>query len=267
MDIEKIQILAAEHKHAQDVEVQVRRVLADRGFKIVDTDPDLIVTVGGDGTYLYFMQKLKFPSVPVIGVNAGSLGFFQELKLDEFESFADDLKRGKYKLIRRSLLDVVDASGEVAGTALNEVYVTRNSARAMKAGLTIGEGEFARFVGDGLIITTTQGSTAYAAAAGGPVLAEDLPVYAIVPSNAHDTTLYESIRAPLVLPQNTETIINIAEHGDRPVIVQVDGNTLDIDTSKPITIKTSSKHLEVLRTQRFDYFERLAYKLVHRRMN
>lgn len=265
MRIEKIQLLGNTETDQSRLFKTLITSFTEAGFEIVDEKPDVIVTVGGDGTYLYHMQRLNFPELPTIGINAGSLGYFQELELSEIDSFIRDLKAKKYQISRRSLLDVLDENGRVCGTALNEIYVTRDSARTMKAKITIGKGEFARFVGDGLIIHTTQGSTAYAAAAGGPVMAEELPVYGIVPSNAHDTTMYESIRAPLVLPEATPTTITAQDVVARPIRVEVDGRRIDIPIDAPITIKTSDMHLEVLRTQRFDYFERLASKMLHRR--
>ena len=265
MKIERIQLLGNVDSESKKLIKQIAGILEKAELMVVDSNPDLLITVGGDGTYLYHMRDLNFPEVPVIGINAGSLGYFQELELSELDKFCRDIKAERYQLSRRSLLDVIDESGKVCGTALNEIYVTRDSARAMKARITIGKGVFARFVGDGLIIHTTQGSTAYAAAAGGPVMAEELPVYGIVPSNAHDTTMYESIRAPLVLPEATPTVIEAQDSDIRPIRVEVDGQAVDIDTSKPVTVRASERHLEVLRTQRFDYFERLASKMVHRR--
>jgi NAD+ kinase len=264
--ISRIQLLDNPDHAVQKVRQTIEATLNNHGFAIVDEAPDLIITIGGDGTYVYHMQRLGFPSVPTVGVNAGSLGYFQELEIEQLDAFAGDVKNQKYQITRRALLDITDESGVVHGTALNEIYIVRDSPRSLKARLQIGKGDFARFVGDGLIFSTTQGSTAYAAAAGGPILTEELPVYEIVPSNAHDTTMYESLRAPLVLPENVVSHIEIIEHDKRPVRVEADGIVVDsLDTTKVMNVRFSQRHLEVLRTDSFDYFERLAYKMLHRR--
>jgi len=262
---ENIQIFNGDPQRFEEQETVVRSLLTNQDFMVVDEHPDALAVIGGDGSYLEAMRALNYPETPTFGVHAGNLGYFQEVSLNGLSEFLRLIKQDQVRTDLRNMLEVTTGiTGHSQVKAINDVVVSRDSSQAMKAELTIGAGRFARFIGDGLIVATAQGSTAYAAAAGGPIIEQAAPVFSVVPSNAHDTVMYESLRAPLVVSDEQQIAIRALEHERRRVKIEIDGRQVDHEQGEIITIKKSSNQLRVLRPTTFDFIQHLATKLIQR---
>ena len=240
---------------------QVAKTCVEHGFMVDTEQPDYLAVVGGDGSYIKAMRERDYPEVPTFGINEGSLGFFQEVTLAGLSDFLKALRAQQVRIDQRHLLAVVDDQGQEIARAVNEVHVVRDTTQAMKAQIQINDGKFAKFVGDGVIVATAQGSTAYAAAAGGPIVDQQAPVFTVVPSNAHNTILYESIPAPLVVHDTSHVVITPEHSNERPVRVEVDGQRLNWE-SRAIRIQKSARYLQVLRLANHDSIEHLAKKMI-----
>lgn len=240
------------------------KALANVGISSSNKNPQLILIAGGDGAYLHAMNSRDFPNIPCIGVNVGSLGYYQELTTDDFTKLAWALKNKNYHIESRMLIETVGSNHKEVHVAINDIVISRASSQAMQIELSVGLGRFPRFVGDGLIFSTPQGSTGYAVSAGGAVVAEAVETIQITPSNAHHSILYESLRAPLVVPAHIEIKLKVLEPHKRPVSVIVDGRDINYSASAALTIRKSAKVLSILHLYDYDYFKNLADKMVHR---
>jgi NAD+ kinase len=170
---------------------EIREFLEGRGCEVVKQGgaADLAVVVGGDGTMLAAARELVRSRVPLVGVNQGRVGFMTDIGHDDMLEGLQAILDGKYSLEERALLDAEILRGKqsiLRTIALNEAVVSRGAqGRLIEFGLAI-DGEFVyKLRGDGIIVATPTGSTAYALSAQGPILHPAVPALAIVPLNPH----------------------------------------------------------------------------------
>jgi NAD+ kinase len=188
---------------------------------------DLCLSLGGDGTMLRATRLVAGAGVPLLGVNAGQLGYLTELDPDQLEAALDDWHAGRLDVEERMLLDVsfVAADGEAladrpATFALNEVVLERaESGHTVSVVASISGRRFTRYLADGIIIATPTGSTAYSLSAGGPIVEPDFEALVLSPVAAHMV-----FDRSLVLAPTTE--IRLTVDGYRDGIVTVDGRQM-----------------------------------------
>lgn len=148
-------------------------------------DVDVVAVLGGDGTILRTLRLMGEKMVPVLGVNLGTMGFLAECAPEALEEAVRRLAAGDYRLEERMLLRVEREGGERA-LALNDVVVSRGACqRVLQADVTVDGQAAARFSGDGLVISSPTGSTAYSLSAGGPVVVPQLDCIVLAPVCPH----------------------------------------------------------------------------------
>ena len=148
-------------------------------------DVDVVAVLGGDGTILRALRLMGEKMVPVLGVNLGTMGFLAECAPEALEEAVRRLAAGDYRLEERMLLRVEREGGE-SSLALNDVVVSRGACqRVLQADVTVDGQAAARFSGDGLVISSPTGSTAYSLSAGGPVVVPQLDCIVLAPVCPH----------------------------------------------------------------------------------
>lgn len=161
---------------------------------------DFLLSIGGDGTLLSAVHLIGNRDIPVLGVNFGHLGFLTTAGRDNLEILVCDLLAGRYTLEPRTLLHVEarDGDGSLSTFALNEVSLHRfDDAPLLRTDLYVGDDFVANYAGDGLIVATPTGSTAYSLSCGGPVLTPDSGCFVITPIGVHNLTL-----RPIIVPDS-----------------------------------------------------------------
>lgn len=189
--------------------------LGEEGTPIEKMDVDSIVTIGGDGTVLYTLQRS--PKTPILGINMGNRGFLADVRPGEVMEAIDKLREGELELMEREKLDV-EISGEKMGEALNEgVIRSREPSRTLCFRVLI-DGEEAEMVeGDGVIVSTPTGSSAYSLAAGGPIMDPRVEANLAVPVCAHRPK-----SMPLVYPPSSQLEVHLLEP-EKEADVTIDG--------------------------------------------
>ena len=163
-----------------------------------DRPYDFLFSSGGDGTLLASVHLLAGRDIPVLGVNFGHLGFLTTTGRDNLDSLVSNILAGHYTLEPRTLLHVVANDGDDTLTtfALNEVSLHRfDDAPLLRTDLYVGDDFVANYAGDGLIVATPTGSTAYSLSCGGPILTPDSGCFVITPIGVHNLTL-----RPIIVP-------------------------------------------------------------------
>ncbi|ORB28648.1 NAD kinase [Mycolicibacterium parafortuitum] len=165
------------------------------GIEVVDIDEraaegcELVLVLGGDGTFLRAAELARNAEIPVLGVNLGKIGFLAEAEAEAIDTVLDHIIRRDYRVEERMTLDVsVRAGGEVLdrGWALNEASLEKGPRLGVLGVVVEVDGRpVSSFGCDGVLVSTPTGSTAYAFSAGGPVLWPDLEAIIVVPNNAH----------------------------------------------------------------------------------
>jgi NAD+ kinase len=181
---------------------------------------DLMIVLGGDGSLLRTARMAAGHSVLLLGVNMGRLGFLSEVTPETWQSLLPQVVAGKYWIERRMMLRARSWRGETLlgeHLALNDVVISRGSlARVVWLDTEIDSDQLTTYVADGLVISTPTGSTAYALAAGGPILPPELHNILILPIAPHLT-----LNRPIVLAEGS--IIRVTIGTDHQAILTVDG--------------------------------------------
>jgi NAD+ kinase len=154
--------------------------------------PDLVLSVGGDGTFLETVLKVKDLGIPVAGVNTGRMGFLANISADEIRQSIDMLCKGEYKVIERCLLEISQPSGIFEGSgssALNEITIQKADLSMITISVFVDETHLNTYWADGLIVSTATGSTAYNLSVGGPILSPDDESIIISPIAPHNLTI------------------------------------------------------------------------------
>ncbi|MEJ2209823.1 MAG: NAD(+)/NADH kinase [Anaerolineae bacterium] len=216
-------------------------------------DLDLLVTLGGDGSILRAGRMASEHRVPVLGVKMGRLGFLAEVEPDEWGAALPRLLAGDYWLEERMMLYAEYRRGEECQgyEALNDVVVSRGSlARIVRLETHIDGSYLTTYAADGLIVSTPTGSTAYAFAAGGPVLPPELKNILLLPIAPH-----LSMDRAIVLAQGS--VVKIVVHTDHQAILTVDGQfEYELQDGDWVTVQASRNVSRFVRLQDRTYFYR-----------
>lgn len=218
---------------------------------------DFLVSLGGDGTLLSLVRKSYGYHKPVVGINAGTLGFLADVRILEVDTFLDNLLIGNYRIDDRLMIDgyIQTADGRQKFHAFNDVVITRPSISHMVKVDAAVDGEwFNTYRGDGLIISTPTGSTAYNLAAGGPVMYPLTQAFILTPIAAHSLT-----QRPMVLPSNFT--IDFSSPKDT-VIVMIDGqDNYEMKAGDVLVINGAQIGAKLLHKKERNYFSVLREKL------
>jgi NAD+ kinase len=226
-------------------------------FEMMCQNSDFLVTIGGDGTLISAVRRSYRFQLPVLGIHAGKLGFLADLDFSELESFVDKMLQNEYRIDQRAILQatIVTPSGESEIYAFNDIVLTRPSIAKMIHLETFVDGKsFNTYYGDGVVVSTPTGSTAYNLSAGGPVLFPLTQVFALTPICPHSLT-----QRPVVFPGHFEIEMKTP---DPSALVIVDGQDLvEISDSDTVHIKLASGTAHLIHRKEFNYFEVLKEKL------
>ncbi len=224
-------------------------------------EADLIVAIGGDGTLLFAAQIALARGVPLLGVNRGRLGFLTDVRPDEMVGNLDAILDGRYQTDERGLLAVrlpTDGGAAREYRALNDVVVQRQATgRMVELEVWVDGGLVNTHGGDGLVIATSTGSTAYALSCGGPIVHPSLGAAVIAPISPH--TLSDR---PIVLSSGSSLEIRLVERSGMRAQVTCDGFLLgDLEPGVPLSIGPAPEHITLLHPPGHDFFRLLRSKL------
>jgi len=218
---------------------------------------DFLVSLGGDGTLLSLVRKSYGYHKPVLGINGGTLGFLADVRISEVDRFLDNLLIDNYRIDNRMMIDgyIQTADGRKKFYAFNDVVITRPSISHMvKIDASIDGDWFNTYRGDGLIIATPTGATAYNLAAGGPVMYPLTEAFIMTPIAAHSLT-----QRPLVLP--SDFTIDFSSPKDN-VVVMVDGqDCYEMQAGEVLVINGAQIGAKLLHKKERNYFSVLREKL------
>ena len=224
-------------------------------------EADLAIAIGGDGTILYASRLARDSGTPILGVNRGRLGFLADITPNEMVDSVEQVLAGNYTKDTRMLLDASlrATTGQTESAfALNDVVVQRAGKGGMVDFSTHVAGQYVNtHSGDGLIVATPTGSTAYALSCGGPILEPHIQAIALVPICPHTLT-----DRPIVIPADQAIDIKLLERDDAHAEVTVDGTHLG--TLRPgdaLSVAASGKHITMLHPPGHDFYGILRSKL------
>lgn len=243
-----------------DIEILLENNSAEmislEGFSLEElcNKTDFLISVGGDGTLLSVVRKSFKYDKPVLGINLGTLGFLTDISMDELPQFINDFKNNIYKIDSRMMVEgSVNLNKFVA---FNDIVISRKSISSMiKIAAKIDGKHFNSYFGDGVIISTPTGSTAYNLSVGGPIVYPLTEAFIVTPVAPHSLT-----QRPLVMPADFEIEFKIIDN--QGAVVIVDGQDIyEVEENQSIKIKIASKKAKMIHRIQRNYFEVLNEKL------
>lgn len=282
MGLKRIGILGhPKRPYTEPVVHKIERSLQDRGINtwhfehwmpedvrsFIPTS-DMVIAIGGDGAMLRAARVCAEFDVPVLGLNMGRLGFLTEIASpDDWDSCLNLLLEGEYWIERRMMIRAAvhrDTHSLIADSALNDVVISGVNAGSMIEIDTYIDGQWATTYNcDALIVSTPTGSTAYALAAGGPILPPDLTNILIVPTASH-----LSMDRPIVLSEGSQVAVRLSEENRNRAFVTIDGMRLAQLTERDILyIEACDYSSSFVRMRERNYFYRSLLDRLEPRIN
>jgi NAD+ kinase len=222
-------------------------------------DVEFLFSIGGDGTFLKSFLTIKNKSIPVVGINTGRLGFLSDVSIDEIDMAIEQITNGKYTIDERSVLEVESANNAFGdfNYALNEVVVAKQDSGSMiNVHVSINGEYLSTYWGDGLIISTPTGSTAYSLSVGGPILTPDSESIVISPIAPHNLTV-----RPILVPDHNSVTLKVEGRGQQ-FLTTVDSRSESFDFPGMLKIRKADFKIKTLRLQGHNFYSTLRNKLM-----
>ena len=239
-----------------------RLVGADASTKeVIVGNADMVVVMGGDGTFLSAARMMQTVTAPIMGINLGSLGFLTEFTLEESLLALEKIVAGDFHYEERIMIDVKIVRGEetiAAHTALNDIVINRKAlARMVKVEATIDGAFVNEYTADGLIVATPTGSTAYNLAANGPIVHPSLTALIISPVCPHTLS-----NRPVVIPDKVALELRLAPGRIDEAVISIDGQVgYEIAPKDRIIVRRSKQVTRVILSPNKNYYQILRDKL------
>ncbi|HNX28315.1 MAG TPA: NAD(+)/NADH kinase [Syntrophomonadaceae bacterium] len=250
---------------AEKIAVRLRELKADVLIDNGSTDLssqipdklDLIIVLGGDGTILRASRQYALKQTPVLGINMGTVGFLSHIEAAELNGYLEALINGKYTLDKRMIseVDIVENDHLIASVhCLNEVAIKAKELHMISFDINIDEQKLNTIKGDGVIIATPTGSTAYNLSAGGPVLDPDMKAFIITPVAAY------KLNTPSIVV-SADKIITVTPIKCAGAIIGMDGQVVyDFKENYRIIIKQANITLNLVNFKKHQFFYKVDNK-------
>jgi NAD+ kinase len=239
--------------------IQVQLYHKDEDSKPVSGLPDLVFSVGGDGTFLETVLKVKDLGIPVAGVNTGRMGFLANIPGEEIDKSVDQLCRNDYKIVERSMLEIARPSqlfDNQSGIALNEVTIQKANLSMITIHVYVDDVFLNTYWADGLIISTATGSTAYNLSVGGPILSPGDESIIISPVAPHNLTI-----RPILVSGNSRLKMMMEARAEE-YLVTCDFRFRRLPIKEEIHITRSETKLKTVMLSGRDFYSTLRNRLM-----
>ena len=224
-----------------------------------DLKADLLFSIGGDGTILDTVPFVLDSGIPVLGINMGRLGFLSSISKNEITMAVNSVLTGEYTVEQRTLLELVSPEKvfDDVKYALNELNVIRNPEHSLLAiKVFVDDVYLNTYWGDGILLATPTGSTAYSLSAGGPIIAPNAKNFVITPIATHNLTV-----RPVVIPDDSTIRIQV-EGREKKFVFSMDSRSCTLDTSVQLEVRKAGFCLNLVRMRGEDFFGTIRNKLM-----
>ena len=233
---------------------QPQKIITDNNFAA-----DIAISFGGDGTLLRTASRVGCKAIPVLGINAGRLGFLTASSNEDIDDIIEKVHNGDYDIDRRILIEASTNGPELKSFpfALNEIAIMKHDSSSMitlKA--TINGCDTITYQADGLIVATPTGSTGYSLSVGGPIIAPEAGVLTLTPIAPHSLSA-----RPLIVGDDTTIEISVSSRSGN-YLIAIDGRNESCDESTTITIRKADYRQLIIRQRQHSFIHNLQEKLM-----
>ena len=238
----------------QNMDIQAAGVFDGNDF-----EADMVLCMGGDGTFLKAASYVGNKNIPILGINTGRLGFLADVSPEEMEDTFKDIYNHNYKVEDRSVLQVISNGQPLKGypCGLNEIAILKRDSSSMIAIHTSINGAYlTTYQADGLVIATPTGSTAYSLSIGGPVIVPHSNTIAITPVAPHSLNV-----RPIVINDDWEITLDV-ESRSHNFLIAIDGRSETCREGTRLTIRKADYNIKVVKRTNHVFFHTLRDKMM-----
>ncbi|KZE74636.1 MULTISPECIES: NAD kinase [Paenibacillus] len=251
-------------QHSMDLSQQFHRLAQEKNFKLDAESPEIVVSIGGDGTMLHAFHTFidRIPDIAFVGVHTGHLGFYADWRADELEELIDLMSQSgsegplnprivKYPLIE---LEIHKKSGNASYIALNE-FTLKGVDGTVVAQVDINDITFEMFRGDGICVSTPSGTTAYNKALGGAMVHPTIEALQLTEIASINNRVYRTLGSPLLLPKHHHC--DIFSRKDQRLLLTVDHLNFPVDDLISVRCQVASQKISFARYRPFPFWDRV----------
>ncbi len=250
--------------NGDDKSQNIKKLLENKlnSFEIVDKNYDLAISIGGDGTFLKMVNESDFDNnIYFIGINSGKLGFLEEIEPFEIDYLIDKLNNNDFNIEEVSIgkIDIISKDSRDTFNFLNEVLIRKEDLKVLKSSVFIDNEHLEDFTGDGLLVSTSTGSTAYNLSFNGPIIYNKLNVLSLTPVAPINNSVYKNLTNSLIV--NSDSIIKFLLN-NFDLSIMIDGRLKRFNNIDEINITIDSKKIKCLRIGDYNFVKRINSKIL-----
>ena len=262
--IKKVKLFTNANDKSKEITAKVSSELEKYDFEVVETNYDLAIAIGGDGSFLRMVRKNDFNSdIYYIGINAGTLGFLQEVKVEEIKLFVEKLNQNAFKVdsIGIQETEIITKKGITKFCSLNEIVIRDKDLNTTILTIKIDDSKLEQFVGDGILVATSIGSTAYNLSFGGSIVYNTLHTLQITPIAPLNSKAYRDLLNSVIVPEN-KIISIIPDENKKNLIITIDGENVIYENVEIIKTVVNEKRIKCLRLHNYSFSEKINEKFL-----
>lgn len=262
-----INILSNANFESKKTASTLHKELSNNGFEPFNgfnKNAKLTICIGGDGSFIKAVHKNDFPEMPFVGINTGHLGFYQEIKPDEIEKFVFDYKNENYKINDIKLIrsDIYTKNKTYKMYSINEVVLKAAHSKTIHMNVFIDRNHVEKFSGDGILVCTPSGSTAYNMSSGGAIIYPSIHVLQMTPISPVSSSAYRSLTKSVVVPGSHTISLVIEKRYKDSNLLLVDGSEYFFNNLHRVNVRLSNKVIKKLSFSNNSYWDNLKDKFL-----
>ncbi len=266
MEIKKIKLFVNNNEKSKIVANDLELELKKYGFKIVDDNPDLAISIGGDGSFLKTLRETNFnDNIYYIGVNSGTLGFLQEIDINNYSDFVKRLSSGNYRIEELAVQEtkIITEDEIYTYNSLNELVVRNKHFKTLRLPIYVDKEYLEEFAGDGVLISTSTGSTAYNMSLGGSIVYNSLKTLSITPIAPLNNRVFSTLINSVVVPNDKViTMTPLDNPKYKNLFFMFDGVDIEIDNVIKVETKVCEKTIKCIRMNDYHFIKLVNNKII-----
>ena len=251
--INNVKIFNNDNEESISIKNKLIDILLKYNFNITNDNYDLVIAIGGDGSFLRMVKSCTFNSdIYYVGVNTGTLGFLQEIKPNNILDFVEKLNDNEYKVDEVGVLETkIHTKGETSlYYSLNEIVIREKELNSCILDININGALLETFAGDGIIVTTSVGSSAYNLSYGGSLIYNTFHAIELTPIAPLNSKAYRNLLSPIILPETLNIEIKPIK---KDLLITIDGENKIYEDVTLIESSVRNKKIKFLRMNEYNY--------------
>ena len=262
--MKSVKLFVNDNETSKNVSKIVKEKLESANFQIVEDNYDLAIAIGGDGSFLRMIKSSNFnENCLYIGINAGTLGFAQEVNVEEIDKFILDLENNNYKIENIGIQEIEIKTPDTISKqlSLNEMIVRDMELNTANLKVLVEGVLLEDFVGDGLLLATSFGSTAYNLSFGGSIVYNTFHTLQLTPIAPLNNKSYRNLLNSVILPDNKEVVIKPFNR-TKNLLITVDGDNNFYKNVDYVSSKVSGREIQILRMKDYNFIKKINDKFL-----